>query len=109
MNETYPNEMEERKGRTNSYMSNFLFWPSQGLSLDSSDEEKGSLFLAWRSCIAGVNIRDEEREEDEALDLDFAAAAFEGVEWEEDMFALVDAAWGGALIVEETGPGSVVH
>ena len=45
------------------------------------------MFLAWRSCIAGVNMRDEEREEDEALDFDFAVADFEGVECDEDMFA----------------------
>jgi hypothetical protein len=34
-------------------------------------------------------MRDEEREEEEALDFgpDFEAAALEGVEWEEDMLA----------------------
>jgi hypothetical protein len=32
-------------------------------------------------------MRDEEREEDEALDFDFAVADFEGVECDEDMFA----------------------
>lgn len=49
------------------------------------------MFLACRSCIAGVNMREEEREEDEALDLEpaFAAAALDGVECEDDM-----AAWG---------------
>jgi hypothetical protein len=50
------------------------------------------LFLAWRSCIAGVNMRDEEREEDEALDFGFVAAALEGVECEDDIFALMTVA-----------------
>jgi hypothetical protein len=47
------------------------------------------LFRAWRSCIAGVNLLDEEREEEEALDFrpPFALATLEGVEWEEDMTA----------------------
>ncbi len=45
------------------------------------------MFRAWRSCIAGVNLLDEEREEEEVLDFEpaFALATLEGVEWEEDM------------------------
>jgi hypothetical protein len=39
--------------------------------------------------MAGVNLRDEEREEDEGLDLGplLEAAPLDGVEWEEDMVA----------------------
>lgn len=40
------------------------------------------MFRAWRSCIAGVNLLDEEREEEEVLDFEpaFALATLEGVE-----------------------------